>query len=196
MLALLIFEIVFFVTLLIVLIGSFYTFWLTLKHPPYVPTVNPKVITSLTSYISAKSKIKTFIEPGSGFCGISLQIEKQFPNIEVIAIEYNIFICLLANIRLKLKRSKIKLFHGDFTNFNLTKYQNKGETVIYCYLLPQLMEEAYKNNQFKNSIVLTLDFQIPKVEADGNIQIGTNGFQKQLWVYECEESIKHIKDKL
>ena len=183
MLAILIFEIVFFVVLLIVLIGSIYTFWLTLKHPPYVPTVNPKVIASLTSYMKARPEINTFIEPGSGFCGISLEIEKNFPDIQVIAIEYNIFICFLAQIRLKLTRSKIQLFHGDFTNFDLTKYQHLHKTLIYCYLLPKLMEDAYQNNQFKDSIVLTLDFQIPNLKADDNIQIGTNGFQKQLWVY-------------
>lgn len=183
MFALIIFEIVFFVVLLTVLIGSIYTFWLTLKHPPYVPTVNPKVISSLTAYIKNNPQIDTFIEPGSGFCGISLEIEKHYPEIQVVAIEYNIFICFLAKIRLKLSRSKIKLFNGDFTNFNLTKYQNKNKTLIYCYLLSKLMEEAYKNDQFKDSIVLTLDFQIPNLDADDNIQISKNGFQKQLWVY-------------
>jgi hypothetical protein len=183
MLAFLIFQIVFFVTLLAVLIGSIYTFWLTLKHPPYVPTVNPKVITSLVSYINDTSGIEYFIEPGSGFCGISLGIEKKFPQIQVICLEYNVFIWFLARIKLRLLGSKIKLYLGDFTTFDLSKYQQKNKTIIYCYLLPQLMESAYKNNQFRDSTVLTLDFQIPNVVASDNIQIGTSGFQKQLWIY-------------
>jgi tRNA G46 methylase TrmB len=166
-----------------------YTFWLTLFYPPFVPTVNKKVLTNIENYLKENPNVEMFCEPGCGFAGVSSEISKKFPNIQVLAIEYNFFIYLLAKISLKISGSKVEIIHANFLKYDLKKKRKNKEILIYCYLLPELMNEAMKKGKFDDATVITLDFKITNQTPESVNLIGSTGFQKQVFFYNFKQKL-------
>ncbi len=169
--------------LFLVWVATMYTFWLTLFHPPFVPTINKKVLEHLEHCLAANSDITFFCEPGCGFAGVSIHIAKKFPDLKVIAIEYNFAIYLLAKARAKLIKSRVEIVWGDFLSYDLNSKINGQNTLIYCYLLPDLMNLAYQKGKFENTQVVTLDFKISVTDTQNIIEITEQGFQKKIYQY-------------
>jgi len=178
------FQLLAFFLLMVILLGCLYTFWLTIFYPPFVPTVNNKVSDTINDYLNQNPDITLFCEPGAGFANVADAVSKKNPKLEVIAIEYNFFIFVLAKITLFVSRSKVKMIWANFLKFNLDDYKKDRKTLIYCYLLPELMDKANEMGKFKKSTVLSLDFKISGEEPQNQLIIGSTGFQKQVWRYE------------
>ena len=178
-----------FLFVLIVWAAMMYTFWLTLFYPPFVPTVNKKVISNIEKTLNDNPNIEFFCEPGCGFAGVSDQVSKKFPKLEVLAIEYNFFIYLMAKIHLKFSGSRVQIIHANFLKYNLKDKHKDKEILIYCYLLPELMEAAFKKGKFNHSKVLTLDFKIPNQKIESIEVIGSTGFQKQVFLYDFTQKL-------
>jgi len=175
--------------LLIIWAGTMYTFWLTLFYPPFVPTLNKKVLAYLSDYLDTNPKITHFCEPGCGLAGVAIYIAKKFPNIEVIAIEYNYFIYFLAKIWIKITGSKVHIFHGDILKFDFKSKLTPNQSLVYCYLLPSLMDEAFQLGKFQNTEVVTLDFKISEAKCFKECGVETNGFQKKIYQYDFRDAL-------
>ena len=182
-------QILVFIFVFIIWAAMMYTFWLTLFYPPFVPTVNKKVLSNIIEFLEKNPHIDMFCEPGCGFAGVSKEISKSFPKIKVLAIEYNFFIYLLAKILLKLSNSKVEIVHANFLKYDLKKKRKNKEILIYCYLLPELMDLAMKKGKFEDAMVMTLDFRITGQNPEYISQIGNTGFQKQVFLYNLKTEL-------
>ena len=145
-----------------------------------------------------------FIELGSGRGIISNYISKNYLFKKVIAIENDWlihtwakithFINYLINYLIKTKLFKHKNFKTNssssqinYVNHSVFDYDYNslnGKKIFYCYLFPQILDKLYKRGVFKNSIVISLSFEITNLEATEVFDIPDGFLQKKLFVYE------------
>lgn len=168
------------IIILFVIIALLYHNLLNISSPPYVPTINKNVKEIIIQELK-KSNINTFYELGCGTAEISFFVEKNFPQIQIIAIEHDIFIYLILKIKAIFSRSKIKFYRKDIKKFD---FKNKNNTsLMYCYLYPKYMDYLYQNQKFYNSKVISLDFKIKGIKPENTIILNKSTFQKQIFIY-------------
>jgi hypothetical protein len=172
------------------ILGAFSLLIQSVWEPPFAPTLNKQVPKFLAEILDQKPEISLFWEPGSGLANISRIIKRKYPKLEVYATEKNFFIFSLAwlwNLTLP-KKTRINLIYGDALKSNLTN-KNKP-TLIYSYLLPDFVSKLHRAKKFKNSIVLSLDFQLDGVRAKETLQVGETKMQYKAYIYDFLDPIK------
>ena len=164
----------------IILLGLFFLYHLliNISSPPYVPTLNKKVSGIISSELK-NNNISTFYELGCGTAEISFFVEKNFPQIQIIAIEHDFFIYYLAKIKAFFTKSKIRFYRNDIQKFKF----NQKPCLMYCYLYPKYMNTLYTTKKFSNSRVISLDFEIKNIKPEKRFILNKSSFQKQILIY-------------
>ena len=137
---------------------------------------------------------KYFIELGSGRAVISDYIAQNYLFKKVIAIENDWLIHTWAStihlIKVKLLRVSYKtnLSYINQSVFDFDYLKHDGSKIFYCYLFPQILDKLYKEGVFKNSIVISLSFQIPNLQASQTHEIPNGLLQKKLFIYDFADN--------
>ena len=97
------------------------------------------------------------------------EIEKKFPQSNLIGVENLFSVYFVNKIKLKLQKSKIKLFKKDFFNVDL-----KIADLIYCYLNPKTMEslgKKFKKECKLGTQIISRSFPIHQLEPEKIVKI-------------------------
>ncbi|HNV96759.1 MAG TPA: hypothetical protein PKL13_00370 [bacterium] len=121
-----------------------------------------------------KNQIYNIYELGCGFAKFLIMAEKILPNSKYIGIEYSFLPYLLTKIKLKLIKSKIKIVCENFLKTNL-----QDADIIYCYLIPDVMEklsQKLKNECKINTLIISYRFSIPNIKLEKTINFRNSKF--------------------
>ncbi|MDD4290316.1 MAG: hypothetical protein PHH83_03530 [Patescibacteria group bacterium] len=120
-----------------------------------------------------KNQNYNIYELGCGFAKFLIMAEKTLPNSKYVGIEYSFLPYMLTKIKLKLIKSKIKIVCENFLKTNL-----QDAHIIYCYLIPDVMEKLSQKlkNECSNTLIVSYRFSIPNIKLDKTINFGNNKF--------------------
>jgi hypothetical protein len=120
-----------------------------------------------------------FIELGAGFAYIAELVAKRWPASTVEAVEVVSPYAWLGKLRLLLSRAhQVTMKVGDV----LTTKDYPTGSVLYCYLLTDLLDQMYQSGSLKGCLVITLTFPITGIEPAAILPVA--GWQKCLYVYD------------
>ena len=123
---------------------------------PFVPS-NRKTIKKMLEVAKIK-KGERVIDLGCGDGRIVIAAEKRF-GARAEGYEVSIFVWLLAQMNRLLKLSPVKIYRRNFFKADLSKAD-----VIFCYLLPEVMEKLspkFKKELKKGARVVSASFRLP-----------------------------------
>lgn len=151
-------------------------------HVGYLPTnlhtVGPVLIGIIKKYIKDDIKNYNLVEPGAGMGNVAYFLAQKFTFKKVIAVEDERGLLMVARFRQRFFfKTKI-----DFIKSNVLDYQIPEKSIVYCYLLSDIVTKMYEKCLFKDKLVITLTFPIKGVEPTENIDVG--GFAKKVLVYD------------
>lgn len=122
-----------------------------------------------------------FLDIGAGYGKVSKHMVKLKKFKNVIAVEINFLVVVLARILFFLRRLPIKYIRTNILNYKISK-----QTFIYCYMSVYIVSTLYKNKQLDDCIFVSLSFPIKDVVPTKTYDI--KGFQKKLYVYDFRKS--------
>ncbi len=152
----------FFLSLILIFYLVFTISWLLTfiigKVPP-LPS-SSRAIRFLLDIIKERGNTpKVFVDLGSGFATVLIEVKKNFPQMEVIGYENWPTQFLLAKLMLFLSGTKAKVIYKD-----LFKADLKNADIVFCYLFPNFMEkiEAKFEKELKpGALAISSTFQLP-----------------------------------
>lgn len=154
-------------------------------HIGYLPTVLKKLKKPLANiiqkYYHNKTEQVVLVEAGAGFGHVAEYLANKYKFKKVLAIEDEFSLFWLAKIYHQCKSTKIQFVKDDVVNF-----QNPQNSLIYSYLLPDIVTEMYRRGRLKNSILVSLTFSIKDIEPDELINIPN--FQQKLLIYDFRKN--------
>lgn len=109
-------------------------------------------------------------ELGSGKAGFLRAIEQKFGNTKLTGVEYASFPYFLSKLQIILANSKINLIKK-----NLFKVDLKPADVIYCFLMPEMMERLEKKIQQEcrpETLIISYCFKLPNIEPERVLKEG------------------------
>ena len=110
--------------------------------PPPIPTsprTRRQIIEAIRKLRPAGETGGLIIDPGCGFGGLALGLARAFPESEVVGIDLQPLLLLVAQLRAKL----LGLRNVTFRRGNLFKEDYRRVRVIACYLYGNVMEQIY-----------------------------------------------------
>ena len=116
-------------------------------------------------------------ELGCGFAWFLTIAEKKFPYAKYVGIEYSFLPYMFSKIRLKILGSNIKLIKQNFLKTNLS-----DADIIYCYLIPDMMErlsKKIKNECRPGTKIISHRFIFPGITLEETINFGIDKFYFQ-----------------
>ena len=154
-----------FLSLFLIFYSVFTIFWLLTfiigKIPP-LPS-SSKAARFLLSIIREKEgNPKVFVDLGSGFATVLIEVKKNFPQIEVMGYENWPTQFLLSKLRLLISGINAQVIYKDLFKSNL-----KNADIVFCYLLPNFMEKLepkLKKELKPGALVIANTFPFPSWE--------------------------------
>lgn len=155
-------------------------------HIGYLPTnlntVGPILVDVIKKYIKDDIKSYNLVEPGAGMGNVAHLLAQKFTFKKVIAVEDEQGLLMVARFRQRFfRQTKI-----DFIKSNVLDYQILEKSVVYCYLLSEIITKMYEKGLFKDKLAITLTFPIKGVEPTETIDVG--GFAKKVLVYDFRKN--------
>lgn len=150
-----------------VVVGFFSTIFR--GYAPFV--VSRKKVIDLVLGVIKPQPNQTVYELGSGSAKFLQKVEKKFPNVKLIGLEYSTFIFVFSSLFLKLKHSKIKICRKNIFDVNL-----KEADIIYGYLFPSMMAklgEKIRTECKPGTIFVSSMFSVPGWEPKQTIKQGS-----------------------
>ncbi|HSI20759.1 MAG TPA: class I SAM-dependent methyltransferase [Verrucomicrobiae bacterium] len=141
-----------------------------------VGQVAPVLDDIIARYIPKTEKV-LFIEPGAGIGNVARLMARRYRWKEVQAIDISVLLCFWAKAYALAFRSPLKVFRGNIFNQNYPK-----GSLVYCYLTSPILERLHKEKKLEGTLVVTLTFAIPGVQATEECSL-TN-WQGQVYVYD------------
>lgn len=124
---------------------------------PFVTT--PKwVIEKFVDKIDLKNNSIVY-DLGCGDAKVLFALEKKFPNLKLIGYELAWWPYVVAKLKIKLKKSKIKILHQNFYKANFS-----DADIIFCYLIDTVMpklESQLKIQLKPGAKVFSYGFKFP-----------------------------------
>ncbi len=146
--------------------------------PTFIGPVADALIDIVNRYVGGETKSYSLVEPGAGMANVTNFLASKFEWKEAIAIEGELSVHLLSRVKQLFRKTKI-----NFVCRDIYKYDYPKNSVIYCYLLNNMITKMYNMGKFKGSLIITLTFSIEGVEPTEKIAI--KGFlQKHMYVYD------------
>jgi hypothetical protein len=100
---------------------------------------------------------------GYGRSGFLWAVEKKYPNVKLVGVNNDLWLCLLARLQVFLRRSRIKIVYKNYYQANIRK-----ANVVYCYLDVRVLREIYKKLRIEpkaGAVLISSGFIIPYLEA-------------------------------
>ena len=110
--------------------------------PPPIPTsprTRRRMIEVIRKHRPAGATGGLILDPGCGFGGLALALARAFPNAEVVGIDLQPPLLLVAQLRARL----LGLRNVTFRRGDLLEENYRGVQVIACYLYGNVMEQLY-----------------------------------------------------
>ena len=137
---------------------------------PFIST-NPKVISKIMENLDFSGNSKVY-ELGCGKAGFLRAIELEYPQAELIGVEYSFLPWLITKIQISLNKSKIKIKIKNLLKVNLA-----DADLIYCYLNSRTMEKLqkkFKQECKKGTKIISYAFSIPNSEPNKIVKLKNN----------------------
>ena len=126
----------------------------------------------LLAELKIKKDAKVY-ELGAGRAGFLRMLKKEYPELELIGVEYSFFPWLIGRLQSAVGKGSIK-----FIRANILKVDLKDADVIYCYLNVSTMnklEEKFGHELRAGAQVVSYQFPLPSKEAEKVIDLGEEG---------------------
>jgi hypothetical protein len=123
-----------------------------------------------------KTEEMTLLELGCGRAGFLRSMSKLSWK-EKIGVEGQLVLSLKSKF-LNFGK-KIQIIHGDIFNYNIP-----SNSLVYCYLGIDNMNQLYNLGKLKGSLIISLDYAIEGVEAIESIKISDRKIQNHLHLYD------------
>ena len=107
-------------------------------------------------------------ELGAGSARFLLAVEKRYPTAKLIGVEYSPLTYWLAKLKMRSKKSRIKLVLQNLFKTNL-----REANLIYCYLIPDMMpklQEKIKAECRPGTKIISHMFSIPNLDIKKRIE--------------------------
>lgn len=165
MIILIIIEIILFLIIVWVAVGFF-----NILFRGFAPLVisQKKVISLILDNIEPNSN-QVIYELGSGSARFLQMVQKKFPKVKLVGLEYSIVPYLVSSIMLWLKNSSIKIRYQNMYKVNLAEAD-----FIYCYLFPQMMlklGQKVRSECKPGTILISYMFSVPNWEPKKIIKL-------------------------
>jgi len=134
---------------------------------PLLPS-HPEVVEKTLEYLRIKDD-DVIYSLGYGRSGFLLQLEKKYPNTELVGVDDHLWHCLLARLQILLHRSRIKVVWADFYKADIGR-----ANVVYCYLDVHILRDIYKKLRVEpkaGATIISSGFIIPYLEAVRTLKI-------------------------
>lgn len=131
----------------------------------------------IDKYLSDQTKEYEFLEIGAGMAYVADFFAREYKWKKVEAVEVLPSIFFLAKLRLKIKRSKVRIIKKDILEVSPDK-----PAFIYSYLFSELIEEYFKKGYLEDCVLVSLTFPLKTFEPTETIEI--SNWQKRLYVYD------------
>jgi len=105
----------------------------------------------------------TVFSLGYGRSGFLWAVEKKFPNVKLVGVNNDLWLCFLARLQIFLRHSRIKIVYKDYYKANIRK-----ANLVYCYLDVRVLREIYKKLRIEpkaGAVLISSGFIIPYLEA-------------------------------
>jgi hypothetical protein len=165
-----------------------YELWFN-NHPlrvGYVPsnlTLIKPFLLDITSRYKLHPQHVDLYELGCGLAHVLKWYSAQFKWKRVVGIELDFFWYVLAT--LSVKNKNITILREDVITHKYPK-----NSVIYSYLVPEILEKMYIENKFNDTFLISLTFPISGIEPTEKIIFP--GMQHQLFIYDFRKKIEHL----
>lgn len=131
-------------------------FWSTFRtQVPFYPS-NPAIWAAVAERLAEPAR---FIDIGSGFGGLVLHLETQFPGGRFFGIEVAPLPWLASRVRARLRRSRARFMRGDYGRIDLSDYD-----VVFAFLSPAAMPALWRKAEVEmrpGTLLLSYEFSIP-----------------------------------
>lgn len=133
-------------------------YWTTFRtQVPFYPS-SPAVWDAVSELLPADREIR-FIDIGSGFGGLVLQLAAQRPESSFTGIELAPLPWLASLLRKRLQHSRGRFIYGDYNTLDFAQFD-----AVFAYLSPAAMPalwEKAKSEMRPGSLLLSYEFSIP-----------------------------------
>ncbi|MEM1312151.1 MAG: hypothetical protein AAGF07_01670 [Patescibacteria group bacterium] len=151
-------------------------------HVGYLPSSLKAVKDPIRQIISIyvgedKTKDYTLVEPGAGAANVSYFLSQKYKWKQVLAIEDEISLVWYSKLKNLFRKKPVSLVKANIFNYSFPT-----KSVVYCYLLSEMLAKLYEQGQLAGSLVISLSFPLKKAEPTEVFEL--SGFQKYLYVYD------------
>jgi hypothetical protein len=146
--------------------------------PSDVKNVAPLLDQIITKYIQNETAEYTLIEPGAGAANVAYHLSQRYSWKQVLAIEDELLTLLYGRVKSWFRQNS----RVEFVKANIFEYDFPQKSVVYCYLLSEMIDKLYIQGKLKGNLVVSLSFPLKSVEPVESYEIP--GFQKYLYVYD------------
>lgn len=168
-------------TILIIVIVYFIFFapkFYNIIRKDYAPviTTDQEIINRIIKESEIKEGLNIY-ELGCGRANFLRAVEESTPRTKLIGAENLLGIYLMAWLKLKLLRSRIRLLKKNIFKLNLN-----DADIIYCYLNNSAMEklgEIFRRNCKTGAQIVSLSFPMPEFEPEKTLEVKN----KKLYFY-------------
>jgi len=116
-------------------------------------------------------------ELGAGLGKVSAFLKGAFSWKKVTAIEVSSFMSFWGKLLHSLHRTRVVYQHADITDLTYPK-----NSVLYCYLNSEILNQLYEEGRLKSCLVISLTFKLSKTKPIKTISL--SNWQKELVAYD------------
>ncbi len=142
-------------------------YWSTYRtQVPYYPS-GPMVRQAVLRLLAQDRPVR-FVDIGSGFGGLVLQLARCRPDCDCFGIELAPLPWLASRLRALATGSRARFLRGDYANLDFADFD-----VVFAYLSPAAMPALWRKARAemrKDSLLLSYEFAIPGAEPDLTLQ--------------------------
>ncbi|MFZ6758853.1 SAM-dependent methyltransferase [Undibacterium sp. Ji50W] len=153
-------------------------FWSTYRtQVPYFPSKS-SLLPCILEQMPTMPGLR-FIDVGSGFGGLSLNLSRARPEQHFYGVEIAPFPWLASWIRARFSSGSAEFFLGNYLALDFA-----GFDLIFAYLSPAAMPALWEKAQAemkKGALLMSYEFPIPGIEADLQIKSGANDPVLYVW---------------
>lgn len=153
-------------------------FWSTYRtQVPYFPSKS-SLLPCILEQMPTTPALR-FIDIGSGFGGLSLNLSRARPDQQFYGVEIAPFPWLVSWIRARFSSGNAQFFLRNYLALDFAEFD-----LIFAYLSPAVMPalwEKARAEMKKGTLLMSYEFPIPGVEADLLIKSGVNDPVLYVW---------------
>jgi SAM-dependent methyltransferase len=144
--------------------------------PTNVKKIDSELDIIINKYLPT-TKDYELVELGCGAGNVLRHLSKKFEWKKSTGVELDWMTFIVA--KFLSRKTDINIVQDD-----IFKHKIEQKSLVYCFLGSEIMDKLYKQNQFDNHLLISLDFRIHDVEATEVFELPGFSIQKRLYVYD------------